>query len=243
MTKTLLVVPFLIGASAFACSSDTVGLGAHQVATIDVSAKAELELDQLDTASAIARNESGTPIGSASVSWGSTFPDVATVTSEGVIHPQAPGTTEIIASVDGKIGRKRIEVVPPSLVFNEVNPNGALAAGWVEIFNSTNHPIDLTHRFIASVIGPSHVEVYNFPNGAAIAPGEFVVVDEDQIPGSLNANGTLLLFSPTGVASDEFEWTANVPGTAYARCPDGDRLGSLVPTTTPTRKAPNVCGP
>src|SRR4051812_287143 len=180
MTKTLRVISLLIGASALGCGSDAAGLRGHHVATIDVSVNAELELDRLDTASAILRDESGAPVGSGPVNWGSTFPDVATITSEGEIHPQAIGTTEIIASVDGKIGRTRITVVPPSLVFNEINPNGDLTGGWVEIFNSTNHAIDLTQRFIITLIGPNHVEVYNFPDGGVIAPGEFVVVDEDQ---------------------------------------------------------------
>jgi hypothetical protein len=133
-------------------------------------------------------------------------------------------------------------VVPPPIVINEVNPDGDLTGGWVEVFNSTPDAIDLAGWFIVTVIGPSHVEVYTFPTGSVIGAGEFVVVDEVMIPGLLNANGTVALFSKNAVQSDALSWVANAPGVAFARCPDGDRSGSLVRTTTPTRKAPNVCG-
>jgi hypothetical protein len=116
-----------------------------------------------------------------------------------------------------------------------------LAGGWVEIFNSTPHAIDLAGWFIVTIIGPGHVEVYSFPDGSVIGSGEFVVVDETMIPGLLNANGAVGLFSNFGVGSDGLQWTANAPGTAYARCPDGDRSGSLVGTGTPMRKAANLC--
>jgi hypothetical protein len=134
-------------------------------------------------------------------------------------------------------------VTEPPLVINEVNPDGDLTGGWIEIFNSTPHAINLTGWFIVTIIGPTHVELYQFPAGSVIGAGEFVVVDETMIPGLLNANGTVALFSEMAVESDGLSWTANASGTAYARCPDGDRAAGLVSTTAPTRNASNICRP
>jgi hypothetical protein len=159
----------------------------------------------------------------------------------GEIHTKTIGTTELVATAGGKVGRQRVTVLPPPLLLNEVNPDGDLSGGWIEIFNSTPRAIDLTRWFIVTVIGPNHVELFTFPAGSAIGAGEFVVVDEAMIPGSLNVNGTVALFSGFGVQSDGLSWSANTPGTAYARCPDGDRLGALVSTTAPTRNAANIC--
>jgi hypothetical protein len=232
----------LVAAAALGCGSDSTGPQGKNIASIDVAVKSELEIGDTDRAVAVARDESGSPIPGAAVSWSSTFPDVAVITPEGEISTKAVGTTEIVATAGGKVGRQRLTVSPPPLQINEINPDGDLNGGWVEIFNSTSRAIDLSGWFFVTVIGPTHVELYIFPAGSVIGPGEFVVVDEAMIPGSLKANGTLALFSRFAVASDAFSWTANVPGTAYARCAD-DRFASLVSTTMPTRKAANVCRP
>ena len=234
----------LITAATVGCGSDGTEPQVHHVASIDVSVKSELEIGETDIASAIARDESGAPVAGASVSWSSTFPDVAVIAPEsGEIHTKAIGTTEIVATAGDKVGRKRITVLPPPLVINEVNPDGDSNGGWVEVFNSTTRAIDLAGWFVVNIIGPSHVELYTFPAGSVIGPGEFVVVDETMIPGSLKSDGGVVLFSRFGVGSDALSWSANVSGTAYARCPDGDRLGSLVATTAPTRKTANICRP
>jgi hypothetical protein len=232
----------LISVAALGCGSASTEPQVHSVASIDVLVKNELEIGEGDTAIGIARDESGSPIPGATVSWSSTSPDVAVIAPEsGEVHTKAIGTTEIFAMAGGKVGSKRVTVLPPPLLINEVNPDGDLAGGWIEVFNSTPRAIDLARWFIVTVIGPNHVEVYTFPAGSVIGAGEFVVVDEVMIPGLLNANGAVALFSGFGVQSDGLSWSANVSGTAYARCPDGDRSGALVSTTAPTRKAPNVC--
>jgi hypothetical protein len=231
----------LISVAALGCGSDSTEPQVHSVTSIDVSVKSELEIGARDTATAIARDELGEPISGAPVSWSSTFPGVAVITPEGEITTKTTGTTEIVATAGGKVGRKLVTVLPPPLLINEVNPDGDLAGGWIEVFNSTPRAIDLTGWFIVTVIGPSHVELYTFTAGSVIGAGQFVVVDEVMIPGLLNANGTVALFSGFGVQSDALSWSANVSGTAYARCPDGDRSGALTSTTAPTRKASNVC--
>jgi hypothetical protein len=241
--RTPLFLVALISAATLGCGSDSMEPQDHSVASIDVSLKTELEIGETATAIAIARDESGAPIAGTTVSWSSTFPDVAVITPEAALTTKTIGTTEIVATAGGKVGRKRITVLPPPLLINEVNPDGDLTGGWIEVFNSTPRAIDLRGWFILTLIGPNHVELYTFPTASVIGPGEFVVVDEAMIPGLLNPNGTVALFSGFGVQSDALSWAANVSGTAYARCPDGDRLGSLVSTTTPTRKAPNVCRP
>lgn len=243
-SRRIFVLAFLLMSGAALGCGDSTEPKIHNVASVDVSVKTDLEIGQTDIATAIARDESGAPIEAGTVVWTSTAPDVAVIDPEsGEIHTKAIGTTEIVATAGGKVGRKTVTVSPPPLLINEVNPDGDLAGGWVEIFNSTPHAIDLAGWFFVTIIGPGHVEVYVFPNGSVIGSGEFVVVDETMIPGLLNANGQIGLFSKFGVGSDGLQWTGNAPGTAYARCPDGDRSGSLVSTTAPTRKAPNVCRP
>lgn len=232
----------LISAASLGCGSDSVAPRVHDVAAIDVSIKNELEIGDADVAVAVARDESGLPIPGAAVTWSSTFPDVAVITPEGEITTKAIGTTEILATARGKVGRQRLTVSPPPLLINEISPDGDSNGGWIEIFNSTTRAIDLTGWFFVTVLGPTHVELYVFPAGSVIAPGEFVVVDEAMIPGSLKADGTVALFSRFGVEADALSWTGNASGTAYARCAD-DRFASLVSTTVPTRKAPNVCRP
>jgi hypothetical protein len=241
-SRILILVLASMTTAALGCGSDSTEPQIHAVATIDVSARPELEIGQPDTATAIARDELGAPIPAATVSWSSTFPDVATITAEGEIRPKASGNTEIVATADGKVGRFRITVSPPPLLINEVNPDGDLTGGWVEIFNSTTRTIDLAGWFFVTIIGPGHVDIYQFPSGSVIGPSEFVVVDETMIPGLLNADGAVALFSRYGAEADASFWSGNAPGTAFARCPDGDSRGGLVSTTTPTRKAPNVCG-
>jgi hypothetical protein len=231
----------LISVAALGCGSDTIEPQVHSIASIDVSVENELEIGAVATATAIARDESGAPISGVPISWSSTFPDVAIITPEAEITTKIIGTTEIVATASGKVGRKVVTVLPPPLVINEVNPDGDLTGGWIEVFNSTPRAIDLAGWSIVTVIAPNHVELYTFPIGSIIGAGQFAVVDEVMIPGLLNVNGTVALFSGFGVQSDALSWSANVSGTAYARCPDGDRFGALVSTTAPTRKAANVC--
>lgn len=233
----------LISAAVLGCGSDTTEPQIRDVASIDLTIKPELEIGDRDVATAIARDESGQPIAGAAVTWSSTFPAVAVVTPDGEITTKAIGNTEIVASAGGKETRKQLTVFPPQLLINEVNPDGNSNGGWVEVFNSTPNAINLGGWFLVTLIGPNHVDLYVFPNGSVIGPGEFVVVDEALIPGSLNANGTVVLFSRFGVESDVMQWTNNVSGNAFARCPDNDRFGSLVATTVPTRRAANVCRP
>jgi hypothetical protein len=234
--RTFVLALVLSTAATLGCGSDSTEPQIKNVATVDVSSKSELEIGQADTATAIARDESGAPIPVATVSWSSTFPDVATVTPDGEIRTKAIGTTEIVATAGGKTGRMTITVLPPPIIINEVDPDGDLTGGWVEVVNSSTHAVDLGGWFLITIIGPSHVEVYNFAGGTVIGPGEFVVVDETMIPGLLNASGAVALFSKYGISSDASSWSGNAPGTAFARCPDGDRRASLVSTTTPTRR-------
>ena len=231
----------LMIAGALGCGNDSTQPQVHAVASIDISVKNELEIGEKDVATAIARDESGAPIPGAAVAWSSTLPDVAVITQEGEITSKAIGSTEIVATAGGIVERQSVTVLPPPLLINEVNPDGDLTGGWIELFNSTPHEINLVGWFVLTVVGSNHVEVYTFPNGSTIGAGEFVVVDETMIPGALNANGTVALFSRFGVEADGLSWSGNITGTAYARCPDGDRLGALVSTTAPTRKTANVC--
>jgi uncharacterized protein YjdB len=121
--RSLLIVSCL--AASIACG-DSTSPASQEVATVDVAlVHNEIEIGQHDTATAVARNQSGGAVDAGSVTWSSTFPEVAVVSpTTGEILAIASGTTQISANVAGKVGRRTVIVSPPPILINEVFPNG-----------------------------------------------------------------------------------------------------------------------
>ena len=130
----------------------------------------------------------------------------------------------------------RITVSPPPLLINEVNPNGDLPGGFVEIYNPTPHAVDMAGWVVT---GGDRANAFTLPDGVVIGSGEYVAVNEVTVPNEFHATDAVHLYSKFGVQADAYAWAGNVPGTAYARCPNGS--GNFTNTGTPTRKAPNAC--
>jgi hypothetical protein len=226
--------------AALGCSTDYgSGPSSPVVTSVDVAlAHSEIEVGQTDTATATVLDQYGAPINAAAITWSSTFPEVAGVqATTGRILAVASGRTEIVATVGGKESRKVLTVSGPAIVINEVYPNGDLPGGWVEVFNPTGSAIDLSGW---SVSGGDVSRSFAFPAGVIIEPGGYAAVNEVTLPITLKATDAVHLFSKFGVQSDTYAWVGNVPGIAYARCPDG--RGNFVEETNLTRKATNVCG-
>jgi hypothetical protein len=137
----------------------------------------------------------------------------------------------------GTPNRVVVTVSSPSILINEVNPNGDLpAGGWVELFNPTARAVDLVGWTITS---GDVLRSFTFPAGLFIESGGYVAVNEQTLPAALNATDAVHVFNKFGVQSDSYSWTSNAPGMSYGRCPDG--IGPLVTTLAPTRKAVNAC--
>lgn len=224
-------------AATVACSADYSTNPRRDVATIDVTIPLELEINQPATATAVERDQYGTPINGPAVTWSSSFRAVADVQPmTGEIFALRGGTTVITATVGSHVGQKTLTVSPPPILINEVNPNGDLPGGWVELFNPTPHAIDLTGWTISS---NDLSAAFAFPAGVTIESGGYVAVNEATLPRGLNASDAVYLFSKYQAVSDQYRWSANQPGTSYGRCPDGQ--GGFVVLSSPTRKAINIC--
>ena len=98
--------------AALACSGYGTGPSSSNVASVEVTlAQTEIVTGQHDQATAVARDQYGTAVNTGTINWTSTFPAVAVVNAmTGQIVAVAPGQTEIVATVAGKTGRKRITV-------------------------------------------------------------------------------------------------------------------------------------
>ena len=234
----LLSVALISLTTTLACHDSGTGPAARNVAAVDVTLEStEIEMGQQVTATALVRDQFGAPIDAGPVTWSSSFPEVAVVSpTTGQILAVASGTTQISATIAGKVGLRTVTVSPPPILINEVFPNGDLPGGWVELFNPTPHAVDLTGW---TVSGGDITQSFAFPAGVIIESGGYAAVNEVTLPVELGATDAVHLFNKFGVQSNQFVWINNQPGTSYARCPDGQ--GPFVATQTLTRKAPNAC--
>lgn len=82
---------------------------------------------QTQTFNAIARNAVGTVLTGLAVSWQSSDPSVATITSLGVATGVGPGTTTITAIVDGRSGNTQLSVRSPTPTLTGISPDTATA--------------------------------------------------------------------------------------------------------------------
>ena len=149
----------------------------------------------------------------------------------------APGTTEITASADGRSGRRTIAVTrAPAIRINEVQPRDASGTGWAELVNTTASAVDLAGWTLidGNFFGP----VYTFPPSTLISPGGRLVVDDVDLPFTLDAADDVHLFSRFGVLVDGATWVAQAARTR-SRCPDG--TGEFRDTPAPTKGTPNAC--
>lgn len=124
----------------------------------------------------------------------------------------------------------------PQILINEVNPNGNLPGGFVELFNPTANAIDL---YGWTVSDGDVSNRFTFPAGVVIEAGGYAAVNEVTLPNELGATDAVHLFSPSGVQSDTYSWSDNAPGVTYGRCADG--RGPFVVNLAATRKATNAC--
>jgi hypothetical protein len=93
-------------------SCDTVVLSMVEISEVEVVPRSiTLTEGGSETASAIVRERSGARLPGASVRWTVDDPDVATVSSDGVVEARRPGTTRVRAWSEGVSGAAELIVL------------------------------------------------------------------------------------------------------------------------------------
>jgi uncharacterized protein YjdB len=100
-----------------------VTVSAAPVASVAVSpSSATLVVGQTVDLEAEPRDAAGRPLSDRAVTWASNRPEVATVTSAGIVAAVSPGSATITASSEGRSGNAAIVVEAPSVNRVEVTP-------------------------------------------------------------------------------------------------------------------------
>jgi Lamin Tail Domain len=120
------------------------------------------------------------------------------------------------------------------VVINEVDSDGGVPGDWVELYNPTNVPADIsgfTLRDSADGTG------YVVPAGNAVPALGYLVLEQAEFGLELDAADNARLFDGTQLVDDSV-WTEHA-GQTYGRCPDG--TGAFANTIEPTKGAQNHC--
>lgn len=97
-----------------ACSDSNAPAEPESVSVVRVAPQArELVQGQAEAFLAIALSEGGTPLDGRVVTWSTQDGMVATVSASGVVTAVRPGTTRIVATVEGRSGQAEVTVVLP----------------------------------------------------------------------------------------------------------------------------------
>ncbi|MDZ7631533.1 MAG: lamin tail domain-containing protein [Gemmatimonadaceae bacterium] len=119
---------------------------------------------------------------------------------------------------------------------NEVESNGGVPGDWVELYNTSDAPVDLAGYVFRD---NDNTRGYTLPMGTVIPARGFVVLEEAQFGFGLGGADQARLFAPGGSELlDSYEWTSHATIT-YVRCPDG--TGAFRSSTSSTKGLPNDC--
>ena len=207
-------------AATLACGYDSPPVTQPRVlTTVDVTVPTTtLELGETITATASGFDQDGEPLDIGPVAWTAADGTIAAISPSGLIFGVAPGTTEIRATVDGRVGRKVVTVTTsPGIRINEIAPTTATRAGWIELFNPTADAVDLANWTLTD----SNIFVsFRFAAGTSIPARGFLVLDQVNLPFVVDAQDDAHFFSGFGVQVDAATWTID-PARSFGRCPDG----------------------
>ena len=120
-------------------------------------------------------------------------------------------------------------------------------ADWIELHNTTDHPIDLTGMFLSD--SKKDLERYQFPDGLVIEPDAYLIIfasglkknvaDELHTPFKLDADGETVYLMQDGLSVDIVTYPKQISDIAYALGEDG--VYSF--TSSPTPGEANVITP
>ena len=147
------------------------------VSTVTVTiASPRIEVGDTTTATATMRDSAGNRLSGHSVSWASADPNVATVSSSGLVTGGHVGSTYIVATSEGVVGQAPISITPPpSQVSIATQPPASVQSG--------------------TVMSPAPVVVLLDSTGARVTKGGVVI-------GVATARGTATLSGGLSAATD-----------------------------------------
>lgn len=196
-----------------------------------------IAVGQTVSALAATLDQDGQPIDGSAILWASSEPGVATVDGDGVVTGLGGGSAQIIATAGNRAGQVTITVVPPAAIrINEIESSGGTPGDWVELYNPTATPADLSGWQFQDD-NPAHK--YTIPAGTMIEANGYLVLEEADFDFGLGGADEARLSNPYDALVDSHGWTSHAP-TTYGRCPDG--TGDFAPTSAPTKGAANQCG-
>lgn len=117
LASTLLVLSCGTGGGDKSPTTPTAAAPVLTTLTVSLSSNALVE-NQTATASASGKDQYGASIATGALTWSSSLPSVATVNEAGLVTAVSPGTADITATSQGKVGFATISVraAPPSIV-------------------------------------------------------------------------------------------------------------------------------
>jgi hypothetical protein len=238
MRKLILMSATALAIGFVACNSESTLSPTPALTTIDVTLGASaIEVGQVIKVRATPLDQHGDAIAAGAPVFASSDPMVAEVDpNTGDILGISSGTAQIIATVGSRSGSRAVTVAfPPAIRINEIKSNDDGPGGWVELYNPTDHAVDLSGWLVAN----EHVNhAAALPAGTTIAARGFLVLDEAVFPLGISRVGGAHLFSRFSVIVDDPFWSTPIEST-IGRCPNGQ--GDLVPLATPTKGAANSC--
>lgn len=102
-------------------------------------------------------------------------------------------------------------------------------ADWIELHNTTDHPIDLTGMYLSD--SKKDLQRYQFPDGLIIEPDAYLLIyasglkknvgDELHTPFKLSASGETVYLMQGDLSVDIVTFPKQVSDVAYALCEDG----------------------
>jgi len=118
---------------------------------------------------------------------------------------------------------------------NEVESSGGTPGDWVELFNPSTSPIDISGLTISD---NDDTHDYVIPATTVLAGGGYFVIEEAALGFGLGGADSVRFFDAAGGVIDTYTWAAHSTMT-YGRCPNG--TGAFATTTVATKGALNAC--
>ncbi|KPV53029.1 hypothetical protein SE17_12010, partial [Kouleothrix aurantiaca] len=147
---------------------------------------------------------------------------------------RTPSPTHTATAMPSATASPTPAIWPDGILLSEAlaNPRTAYDAEWVELYNSSAEPADLSGWKIDD--GEGGGAPYSLPGGTSILPGEYLLIT---LPNALlnNSGDTLRLLRPDGSVADLVALPGAPADTSYSRAADG----SWHISNTPSPATPN----
>lgn len=131
-----------------------------------------------------------------------------------------------------------VEPVAAGVVINEVVSDGGIPDDWVELVNPTDAPVDISGWYVLDEDDTKDPSV--IVDGTVLQPGEYLVIERDELGFGLGKGDQARLFLPDGTLVDRAAWPAGTHAApSLARCPDG--TGDFQLSAAATQGTANNC--